>query len=274
MDDFSDEFKKYWKDTSQHLSTYVTSKRDHEVEQLITSTLFFFAYSTEDLTSKVTKNQNDLNKLNSYIIIAIDTLRGLLRCQEELSLASLSLLNRMTFEIHCNLQYMFSHQSPAQMIDRNFRFGDVEKYKHSQQIGAAVKLSREQEIQIKKNCPEWFDVSGKLIKAHYCWNAEPTVGNFREITKVLKMEEQYVSLYSTNSKFVHGSSLTLNMYRDNKKKVHFNGSTIFCSSISIATCNYWLDTLENYTNYFGITINEDDFFVLKISILSLMEKSQ
>ena len=274
MGDYSEDFKKYWEDTSRHLSTYVSSKRDLEVEQLITSTLFFFAFSTENLSTETRKNKSDLYKLSSYVIIGIDTLRGLLRSQEELSLATLSLLNRMTFEIHCNLLYMFNHQSPSQMIDRNFRFGEVEKYKHSQQRDATVKLSEEQKNQIKKACPEWFDTNGTLRRDNYCWNAEPTVGNFREITKVLKMEEQYVSLYSTNSKFVHGSSLTLNMYKDNKQRIHFNGNPVFCSSISIATCNYWLDTLESFTNYFGIQINEDDFIILKISILSLMKKYQ
>lgn len=272
MSDFSNEYKDYWEKTSKSLADYVQQRRVEDVENLISTTLSFLAFSTENLPTKTTKNNPDQDKLNAYIIIAIDSLRSLLRCQEELSLIGLVLLNRTAFEIHCNIKYMFQHPTPSIMIDRNFRFSDVEKFRHSTQPKSDIFLTPAEIIRIKNNCPEWFTVAdGKLRKDNFHWTADKGK-NFREIAKILEMEKDYISLYSTNSKFVHGSALTINMYKDETGNLHFNGRPQTCAMISIIACKYWLDTFEIYCEYFGISLNKDDLILLKENFLIMVTK--
>lgn len=271
MKSFSKEYLDYWEKTSKALTNYVEKRRDNDVEQLINQLLSFFAFSTEDLSSKVTRNNADLNKLNAYVIISIDSLRSLLRCQEELSLVGIALIQRTAFEIHCNLKYMLTHSSPSQMIDRNLRFMDVEKFKHAQQSGSVVTLSSAEESAIKAKCPEWFDAAGKLRKDNFHWTAE--VGkNLREISKSIGLEDQYISLYSTNSKIVHGSSMAINLYKDDKGMPHFNGKPEHCSRMSILACNYWLNTFEVYCKFFGISLNQNDLDITKNNLLVAIKK--
>lgn len=190
MSNYSAKQQNYWKEVSKGLDGYVQSRRDHDVENFIKDTLAFICYSTENVTTKVNKNHADKSQLDTYLIIAIDSLRGLLRAQEELSLMTLVLITRTSFEIHCNLKYMLTHVTPSILISRNYRFAEVEKYKHSGQPGAARTLSQPEKDAIKTKCPEWFGLDGKFGN-NYFWNAEKGK-NFREVAKSLGMEEEYV----------------------------------------------------------------------------------
>jgi len=55
-----------------------------------------------------------------------------------------------------------------------------------------------------------------------------------------------IALYATNSKFVHGSNIVSNLYRDDKGQLHFNGKPDHCARMAILTCQFWLEIFEAY----------------------------
>lgn len=114
------------------------------------------------------------------------------------------------------------------------------------------------------------DPSGNLVKNLH-WTAEPGK-NLREIAKAVGKEDMYISLYATNSKFVHGSNIVSNLYRDDKMQLHFNGRPDHCARMAILTCQFWLETIEAHFAYFGIPFQQNDLRLTKQNISVAMSK--
>lgn len=244
----------YWKRVGAKVSSHVHGQRDQAFDQALIEGLALYSFITEDFRAKTTKNTDLVEKLGAMLILTQDILRGLLAAHRELSPVSLATLTRVAAEVHFNLRFIVSGPDPAKYADRYFRYQEIEKLIHDSKRPQSElsMLSPGTKDEIKKTCPEWIKPSGEF---RTYWTAEPTLMKIAQVAKAAGLEDDYRDMYSTTSKFVHGSALVTNLYRG-PHGVGAVGQRALCKQLATLALGYCTKNLKDFCEFFGVKHDE------------------
>lgn len=259
--------EEYWADVYPRLEAYLQSQTRQDIKDIIYTTIAFYAYVTEDIGSKITKQNSIAPKLDLFLVYSFDQLRGVLPLYENLNLAPLAISARATFENAANLTFITSHVDPLKYADLYERFKEIQRLKVHQTSTLLPKLTDAEIAAIKTRCHEWFDgTTGKLKKPMH-WTAIGGM-NFEQLVTQADMKDYY-SLYRTTSQFVHASSVTQNMYRG-ANGVGAIAKETNSRQFALLICIFSLESLKNYCLFFGVNFDQGYFLGLlkKINELS------
>jgi hypothetical protein len=202
----------YWEVFGPRLQAEVQRRIILEVDQAVLFSVAFYSCVMETFTARATKNQPLLDKIGAAIVHVQDALRGVLAGYRDQSPVTLAAAHRIALEQRCNMRFVFQSGDPAKYADRWWRFLEVERFLwESKRIDPAQPVVPPAELaRIQGMCPEWIQ-NGKVVRKH--WTAEPSINSFRDVAERVGMLNDYLSMYSSTSKFVHGSPLLKNIYR-------------------------------------------------------------
>ena len=260
MDDTNIEVKwaTYWNSLLGRFNNFIRQQEVPEAIRYIQNSIALYAWITEDISSKLTRNQNDANKLNLFLVQGFDLLRGSLHFQKNILLAPAALSARTAFEGYCNLKFMLSRNDVATYIDRFHRFSEVEKIIGQKNSINLPDPTQEEIDNLLLRNPEWRDPGrpGKIQKKPH-WSAEPGM-NLRKVATLAGIENEYLSIYPTTSKFTHVNPIAINLYTQtrglgpipDKKQV---------TRMTLFTTHFCINTLQLYCKYFGVEFPELDY---------------
>lgn len=257
-------WESYWKDIQPRLNHFVTNERLADVEKYLSSSLGFFSFVTEDLETKVTKNQDLITVTFPLIVELQDILRGVFLSQSNLLVSTSAFQLRAAFEIRCNLKYIFLHADPKMVATRLSNY-----FRYEQIVGSRLSPNLKYEgIAVERSFalehPYWAKPDG-LLKDNTTWNGEGM--DLKKICDEIGLSAEFFTNFKITSKFIHGSPIVKNLYTS-EKGIHCIASsrnvaffTLMCA-LHIGRC------LKEYCNFFGIEFSEIEYLEIELMLLA------
>lgn len=261
-------WKEYWDEIAGKLDADIKGRRLPDAEKYIDYALGFYSYMTEDLIEKVTKNGDIVKHTFPLMVELQDILRAILFAQRHLLLATSALHLRTSFEIRCNLNYIFQHTDPKTICERLSYF-----FRYEQIVGSRLSptLPYEGEAVEKKFAsehPYWANKKSGLLRDSACWNGEDK--SLKDICIDLKWEPEYFQMFKLTSKFVHGSPIVRNLYLT-KTGLGCIPDTKHPTMFSLLATNNITECLMEYCKFFGIDFPETDYRSIQSEMLKVQK---
>ncbi len=251
----------YWDDTQTQLAKYISENGNEEAEEYLITCLGYYSFIFENLEEEITLNIGISQNLNPLLLCMHDILRGNLACQQHLLLTTTALNLRVSFELFCKLKYILTSDTPDVYADRFKRYSNIERLTDIDggNFSKVRMLDAEREL-ILKNNPEWVDQNTLKLKQNRFWTGEEKM-SVAKLCDRIEMLSDYKTVYNMTSKFVHGSYLTINLY----KQSHGIGvipSTERVTYMTMMSTNYCMKALELYCNFFGVKKFNKNVYIL------------
>jgi hypothetical protein len=273
-DDQAPGWVKYRKRVELQFSSVVARSRKRDVEDWITSVLWFFAFSIDGGHSAVTQNKEHADPLWPSLIVLQDLLRGVIAAHEALSLLSIGLLYRTSVELKTNIQFMLQDPKEApELIARWRDFAAVESMRyHSKGLAGNARPPTEAEwAPLRKRRPYLFKKNGEPNpQAH--WTGNPD-WKFRHVLEATMAKNRYDAFYSIPSLFVHANPIVISFY-DEQGTLNPFPRTNMPSVFTVATGLNALQVLRVFCEYFGIAIDDNEWMVMGFVATDLMQSLQ
>lgn len=255
---------KYWDRVSVGLEEHINKNRIPEAEEYILKSFGFFSYMTEDISTKVTKYSDIFHKIYVLILELQDILRSTLINQQQLLLATSALNFRTAFEIAINLEFIYQHKNPEELIQRIEDFFTYEKIVGSRLSKHLDSFSEEKEKEFADKHIYWKNKKTGLLRDSAQWNGEGL--SFKDIVIKLGREQEYYEIYKTTSKFAHGSPVIMNMYRTSTGMGCLTPPDRM-SNMTIMCCHTIMEALMSFCNFFGVEFNEVDYRIIQTDMV-------
>ncbi len=229
-------------------------------EKYIDASFWMFSCILQDLQEKVTTNKEYYSRFYPMLYQLQDVLRANHGCQQNIVVCSAAFNLRVTFEIYCNMRYIFRNPDPKKMTFMFDRYQEVEKFLHKEQF-TETKVSEEEREKLDRDFPEWFMEKGKRRKCplHH-WTAIDRM-NTKQLAKEVGLENEYYVFYGATSKFTHASQLTWNFFRTNGVITPIpdpKTTTMF----TIASTAFAMKCLFEFCHHFGVTLPTEEYVAI------------
>ena len=263
------DWRAFWKKASSDLDAHVNRTVDVHADRFLFESLGLLCFSIEEIDKKITKNREVYPRLDVPLVVTVDLCRASLNSYRCLSIASVALTLRAALEVHANLKFIVRSDDPTMYADRYCRFLRIETLMHRRRSKNLSTPSAQEEAQILDENPEWRDKeTGKLVKRPHWTGIDGYT--FESVARKVGLSSDYDSMYVMTSKFSHGSSLLLNMYRKS------GALTLVpcpedCMRLSMMATNYCMDTFREYADFFGIPFPDGEYKEILRHLLPIAE---
>lgn len=187
----------YWNKLSPRMEEHIESHRIDKAEEYIRKSFALFSYTTEEIATKVTIHPDLFSKIYVLIVELQDLLRSILINQQQQLLASSALNLRTSFEISCNLEFIYKHDDPEAMMRRMEDFFKCEKYVMARLSNFIGSLPEAEEKDFADKHPYWKNNATGLLKDSPTWNGEGL--GFKDIAIKIDRESEYFEIYKCRS---------------------------------------------------------------------------
>ncbi len=260
----------YWNSLAPRLNGYIDGQSCRDAELFLTSAFGFFCYLTEDFHDKATLHKNVGGGIDSIIVETMDLARSIIVLQRQLLMAPLALVNRTIFEIYCNQKFLLKSNDPEVSAKQFADFKQIEEW-----LGQKQSVSMADPLEVGLNAilkvhAEWVDAkTGKLHKKVH-WSGRNGI-SLRDMCKEIGSENEYISIYKTNSKFAHASPVITNLYRT-PKGLGFVGERNRCLSFALPAMRYCKEILKAQCSFFGVPYPEDQWSIIERLSLPVLKE--
>jgi hypothetical protein len=253
---------KYWKGVAPRFDVFLQTNANPLVERYLINSFAIFSFVTEDFDKKTTKKSELRPNLSVFLVETHDLMRGVIANHAHMTLAPLALVLRTVFEIHVHFRFIVNSSDPAKWADLYDRYQEVEQLLGSKSSPSIPDPTEADFTRVAARNPEWFKPGTNTPMERMNWTADERM-NLRQMSKSshVNLEEEYKSLYKTNSKFTHASPLIRNMYRKDGglRSVPDRRQSDQLSMLAMSNC---MKILEEACEFFGVEFPKFDYCVV------------
>lgn len=264
------EWFKYWKGVAPRFDAFLQANENPLVRRYLLNSFAIFSFVIEDFDNKTAKHSDLRPKLSVFLVEIHDLVRGVIANHAHMTLSPLALILRTAFEIQVHFRFIVKSPDPAKWADLYDRYQEVEQLLGAKSSPGIPDPTEADFERVATRNPEWFKHGTHTPMDGINWTADKRL-NLREMAKVphVNLEEEYKSLYKTNSKFTHASPLIRNMYRKggSLRSVPDRKQSDQLAMLAATTC---LKILEEACEFFGANFPKYDYCIVCNDMLEAM----